>query len=64
MGKIKRGGYVFITRMGDHDLRHAHIFKDGEQIGRWDLENNQAMEGKISPKIRHIIQELREEGKL
>lgn len=64
MGKIRRGNYVFTTRKGDHDPKHVHVFKDNKEIGKWDLENNVVMEGKISRRIQNLIEDLRRKGKL
>ena len=64
MGKVKRGGYVFVSWIGDHDPKHVHIYKDKKLVGKWDLQNNKIMVGKISKKILKYIQELALEGKL
>lgn len=64
MGKIKRGNYVFITWKGDHDPKHVHIFKNGREIGKWNLEKGCIMEGRISKKVQKIIDILISEGKL
>ena len=64
MGKIKRGGYIFVTWVGDHPPRHVHIFKDGKFIAKFDLENWKLMSGKIDRIIQKIIKELVEEGQL
>ncbi len=64
MGKIKRGGYVFITWKGEHDPRHVHVFEDGKEILKWNLEDSVAMKGKASSKIEKLIEELVKEGKL
>ena len=64
MGKLRRGGYIFVTWKGDHGPRHVHVFKDGKLIGKWDLDNRQVMEGKISRKIQAYIAELSREGRL
>lgn len=37
MGKIRVGGYIFVTWIGDHEPRHVHVFKDGQLIVKWDL---------------------------
>lgn len=62
MGKIRRGGYVFLTWVGDHDPYHVHVYKDGRLIVKWDLENNIAMKGCATAKVRKLIDELRENG--
>ncbi|MFT4606054.1 MAG: hypothetical protein ACI9W4_002800 [Rhodothermales bacterium] len=62
MGKSRRGGYVFVTWVGDHSPYHVHVYRDGELAVKWDLENNLAMKGRATARILKLIQELREEG--
>ena len=64
MGKVKRGGYVFLSWIGDHSPRHVHVYKDGNLIVKWDLENDMAMQGTATRTILKYIKELIEEGKL
>jgi hypothetical protein len=64
VGKIRRGGFIFITWIGDHSPYHVHVYKDGKLILKWDLENNLAMKGEVTRKILRLIDELRDEGKL
>jgi len=64
MGKIRRKNYVFITWKGDHSPYHVHVYRDGRLIVKWDMENNQAMKGRISARILATIRELQGEGKL
>lgn len=64
MGKIKRGGYVFITWKGDHDPRHVHVFEDGREILKWNLEGSVVMKGEVSDKLRRLIEDLVREEKL
>jgi hypothetical protein len=64
MGKIRRGGFIFITWIGDHSPYHVHVYKDGQLIVKWDLENNVAMKGEATRKILRLIEELRNEGQL
>ncbi len=64
MGKIKRGGYDFVSWKGDHSPRHIHIFEDGKLLAKWDLENEEVMEGAITGQIRKYIDELNGEGRL
>ena len=37
MGKVRRGGYIFVPWKGDHSPRHVHIYRDGALIVKWDL---------------------------
>jgi hypothetical protein len=64
MGKIRRGGYIFITWKGDHGPRHVHVYRDGDLVLKWDLENDAAMAGTPTRKVLQLIGELREEGLL
>lgn len=64
MGKIRRGGYVFLTWKGDHSRRHVHVYRDGKLVVKWDLEHQLAMEGAITARVRRLLKELQEEGRL
>lgn len=64
MGKVRRGGYVFITWKGDHSPRHVHVYRDGVLVVKWDLDDNQPMIGTASRRVRALIQELDDEGVL
>lgn len=64
MGKIKRGGYVFVTWIGDHSPYHVHVYEDRKLVVKWDLENGLPMKGEATAKILRILEELREEGAL
>jgi hypothetical protein len=52
MGKILRGGYVFVTWKGDHSPRHVHVYRDGALMEKWDLDNREPMMGKVTPRVR------------
>lgn len=43
MGKIRRGGYIFVTWVGDHSPRHVHVYRDGKLVVKWDLMNRKPM---------------------
>lgn len=64
MGKIRRGGYIFITWKGDHPPRHVHVYRDGEFVLKWDLDNKKAMKGKATRRVLELIGELESEGLL
>jgi hypothetical protein len=64
MTKIKRGGYIFITWIGDHSPRHVHIYQNGKLALKFDLERWKVMEGKINGKIFNLLTKLRSEGLL
>jgi hypothetical protein len=64
MGKVRRGGYVFITYKGDHDPPHVHIYRDGKLIAKWNLQDWVPMRGEASRKILKILEELVKKGEL
>jgi len=64
MGKIRRGGYAFVTWKGDHTPRHVHVYRDGRLVVKWDLDNKKAMKGQASRKVLALINQLESEGVL
>ena len=64
MGKVRRGGYVFVTWKGDHPPRHVHVYKDGALVVKWNLDDGVPMKGSASNRIRRLIAELDAEGLL
>ena len=64
MSKIRRGGYLFISWIGDHDPRHVHIYKDGKLVAKWDLDGWRSMQGGATARVIRLLLELRKEGLL
>jgi len=64
MGKIRRGGYVFITYKGDHDPPHVPIYGDGKMVLKWNLKDWVPMKGEASRKILKLLEELVKKGEL
>jgi hypothetical protein len=64
MARIRRGGYIFITWTGDHSPRHVHVYRDGNLVVKWDLENHKSMRGSATRRILDLIAELEAEGLL
>ena len=64
MAKIRRGGYVFPSWKGDHGPKHVHVYRKGRLLVKWDLEAQQPMIGKITPRVRKLLRELEAEGRL
>jgi hypothetical protein len=66
MGKIRRGGYILEWFIGDHTLRHIHVYDSKRKfIGRLDLDRMVGLEGWIPErKLIKLIQELMQEGRL
>jgi len=64
MGKLKRGGYIFITWKGDHPPRHVHVYRDGKLVVKWDLDNKKPMKGSAPQRVLDLVAELKAEGLL
>ena len=64
MARIRRGGYIFLSWIGDHSLRHVHVYRDGKLVVKWDMENGVPMIGEASRRILRLIEELEAEGLL
>jgi hypothetical protein len=64
MARIRRGGYIFVTWIGDHPPRHVHVYKDGVLVVKWDLDHHKAMIGRATRRILKLIAELESEGLL
>ena len=62
MGKVRRGGYVFVTWSGDHGPRHVHVYRAGRLVVKWDLDNGTPMKGAASRRVRKLIAALEPEG--
>jgi hypothetical protein len=64
VGRIRRGNYIFVVWVGDHGPRHVHVYRDGRLKLKWDLDNNLPIEGKNTRKLRRLLDELVQEGRL
>ncbi len=64
LGKIRRGGYIFIAWKGDHPPRHVHVYHYGKLVVKWDLDNKKVMKGAASRRVLELITELESEGLL
>jgi Domain of unknown function (DUF4160) len=58
VGRKKRRGYIFETYSGDHRPYHVHIYRGAEFIGRFDIENQIAMDGDLSSQVLKYLEEL------
>lgn len=64
MGRIRRGGFLFVTWTGDHTPRYVHVYRDDELLLKWNLETWSRMSGRPSRQVLRLLSELREEGLL
>lgn len=63
MGRIRRGGYIIESFIGDHRPRHVHIFDSkGRFLGRLDSVKMIGIEGWIpARKLLQTVQQLKDE---
>lgn len=62
MGRVRRGGFVFVWWKGDHAPRHVHVYREGKFVVKWDLDNWMAMKGEASRSLLDLIAALVAEG--
>jgi len=44
MVQRKAGGYIFRMYENDHPPLHVHVFLDGDDVAKFDLENGRFLE--------------------
>ena len=64
MGRIKRGGFIFVWWKGDHAPRHVHVYREGRLVVKWDLDNWVAMKRRASRPLLELMASLVSEGLL
>jgi len=64
MGKLRRGGYIFVWWKSDHAPLHVHVYRDGKFVVKWDLDNHKAMKGHTSKRVLELVEKLKSEGLL
>ena len=64
MGKLRRGGFVFVWWKGDHPPRHIHVYRDRKLVVNWDLDNKKAMSARATKRLIDLIEVLESEGLL
>jgi len=64
MGKLRRGGYIFVWWKGDHSPRHVHVYRDGRLVVKWDIDNKKAMKGSAPRRVIELVRQLEAEGLL
>ncbi len=61
MGKVRRGGYIFVVWKSDHPPRHVHVYRNGKLVVKWDLDNRKPMKGQAPRRVLQLIAELEAE---
>ena len=64
LGKERRGGYVFVSWIGDHSPRHVHVYWNGRLVLKWDLDHGKVMKGRGTKRLMRLIADLEREQRL
>ncbi|PWU22047.1 MAG: hypothetical protein C5B49_01440 [Bdellovibrio sp.] len=64
MGRIRRGGYMIESWIGDHEPKHVHIYRDGRLIAKVEVPSLLILSGHMNRRLRRILEELLEEGRI
>jgi hypothetical protein len=56
MGKLRRGGFIFVWWKGDHPPRHVHVYRNGNLVVKWDLDSKKPMKGSATKRIIKLIE--------
>lgn len=62
MGRWKRLGVIVVLYSTDHGPKHVHVFEDGKRLLKFDIENWEVMEGRLTAKAKKVLEALRKEG--
>lgn len=62
--RIKRGGYIFVMWVGDHEPKHIHVFRDDELILKWDALDRKPILGVPGARLKRLLDELEAKGRL
>jgi hypothetical protein len=58
--KVRRGGYVFVSWVGDHSPRHVHVYRDGKlvEVGSRSLASDERRSlGPHPGLLRELVEE-------
>jgi hypothetical protein len=64
VGRIRRGGFIFVTWKGDHSPRHVHVYRGGKLVVKWNLDDRVPMKGRPTARVLQLIEELEAESVL
>jgi len=55
---------VFLSWVGDHSPRRVHVYRDGNLVVKWDLDNWQPMKGQAPARVMRLPEALVRENKV
>ena len=62
MSKVKLGNYCIYIHINDPSHKNVHFYRKGKQVCKWDIDRGYAVQGKVTKKIRKMLEELKKEG--
>lgn len=64
MGRERRGGYLIEWWIGDHAPKHVHVYRGGRLVAKIEVPGMLVLTGKMSRRLRTILEALRAEGRI
>ena len=58
MGRIKRGGYLIEWWIGDHYPKHVHVYRDGKEVAKVQVQGLLVLSGTLNRRLRKILATL------
>lgn len=64
MGRVRRGGYIIEWWKGDHWPKHVHVYQGKRKVTKVQMPELRVLQGRLSKKLRRILEILIKEGVL
>jgi hypothetical protein len=64
MGRVRRGGYLIDSWIGDHSPKHVHVYRDGVFVAKVEVPGMLVLAGRMNRKVRKILEDLVKEKRL
>ncbi len=64
VGREKRGGYLIEWWIGDHFPKHVHVYKNRKEVAKIVVLSMRLLTGTMNKKLKKIIEQLIEEGRI
>ena len=53
---------MFVSWKGDHSPRHVHVYRDGQLVVKWNLDDHLPMRGKPTARVLRLLAALEKGG--
>jgi hypothetical protein len=55
MGRVRRGGYLIDSWIGDHEPKHVHVYRDGRLVAKVEVPSLLVLSGRMNARLRRIL---------